>query len=694
MSLQAQTALLAALLSVTLGASLLLRRRGEGIARWYAALTTNLSLWWVASFFARFAVQSGLWRDVMLILIAPLPVTALGFYRRLLTLGGDDEQAASQAWRAAVFSGALLLALAYFLPDFLVQDLDAVDRLCRAVILLSLGFGLYFVWRRAQRTPSRTESVRLSYLFFGGLITGVLILSDVFTHAGLGDVTAVVYLYLLSQSILRRRLLDLKEILGKMASLAIEAALVAALYGALTSPAWLSQNLGLFALNGFVASVVLLLLVDPMRERVEDWVSRRLFREKASFAREVVALAKDLARIIDPPTMARRIVSALERTDRVTHASVYVLDDSGHNFARLGRLGPETALGPDDPAVRPALDRLARGEILITDAIESERNELDRGGKERGKLMEDYAAELGALARSLRGMEAGIAVPFSRDGKLLGFMTLRDERLREAYSREEISMLREVAAQATLVIENSRSYEQQKQRDRLAALGEMAAGLAHEIRNPLGAIKGAAQLVQTAQDPSQTEEFLQIIVEEADRLNTVVRQFLDYARPLRLSLQPVNIRQVLRRAVALLGEEAEGVEIEVDIEEGLPLAQGDAELLTQVFLNLAQNACQAMDGQGILGISAVLSGDKSFIVCRVEDTGPGIPPEILPSLFVPFFTTKEKGTGLGLAISQRIIERHGGTIGARSLPGQGAAFIVRLPVAAQKAEKEEKTPSE
>src|SRR5690606_4406180 len=114
-----------------------------------------------------------------------------------------------------------------------------------------LGFGLYFVWRRAQRTPSRTESVRLSYLFFGGLITGVLILSDVFTHAGLGDVTAVVYLYLLSQSILRRRLLDLKEILGKMASLAIEAALVAALYGALTSPAWLSQNLGLFALNGF-----------------------------------------------------------------------------------------------------------------------------------------------------------------------------------------------------------------------------------------------------------------------------------------------------------------------------------------------------------------------------------------------------------------------------------------------------------
>src|SRR5262249_47962411 len=116
-----------------------------------------------------------------------------------------------------------------------------------------------------------------------------------------------------------------------------------------------------------------------------------------------------------------------------------------------------------------------------------------------------------------------------------------------------------------------------------------------------------------------------------------------------------------------------------DVDEQLPPALGDPELLTQVFLNLAQNACQAMGGQGRLGLSAARSEDQTAIVCRVEDTGPGIPPEVLPSLFLPFFTTKEKGTGLGLAISQRIIERHGGTIGARSLPGQGAAFIVRLP---------------
>jgi signal transduction histidine kinase len=457
-----------------------------------------------------------------------------------------------------------------------------------------------------------------------------------------------------------------------MASLGIEAAFLTAIFGALAIPALITGELGSFALSGIVASVVVLLLIDPARDRIEDWVTRRIFQEKARFTAEIAPLLRDLGRNIEPAAMAGRLLTSLERTDRATHAAVYAVDESGGRLTRIGKIGPVGTLSPDDPAVRPVLARLTAGEVLLTDVVETKLRERELRG--RGD-----AAELGALLMALHGLEIGVAVPFVLDGQLLGFLSVRDERRREAYSREEIELLRQVAAQATLVIENSRLYERVKQRDRLAALGEMSAGLAHEIRNPLGAIKGAAQLVITSPDLPSAQEFLQIIVEEVDRLGAVVGEFLDYARPLRISPQPVDLGQVMKRSVALLGDLARGIEIELDLDDDLPNVPGDPELLTQVFLNLAQNACQAMNGAGRLGLSASLAENASLVVCRVEDTGPGIPPEVLGNLFVPFFTTKEKGTGLGLAISQRIIERHSGVISARSLPGQGAAFVVRLP---------------
>src|SRR5262249_2123008 len=156
-------------------------------------------------------------------------------------------------------------------------------------------------------------------------------------------------------------------------------------------------------------------------------------REKERFETAVVELTRGLARVIEPQAMSRKILDAFERTDRVTHAAVYALDGSGRGLSRLGKLGPSPALGPDDPAARPALDRLSGGEVLITDASEAERGELERDAARRGRQKaEGYAVELGALARALRGMEAGVAVPFARDSRLLGFLTLRDERLREA----------------------------------------------------------------------------------------------------------------------------------------------------------------------------------------------------------------------------------------------------------------------
>ncbi len=213
------------------------------------------------------------------------------------------------------------------------------------------------------------------------------------------------------------------------------------------------------------------------------------------------------------------------------------------------------------------------------------------------------------MLRTLEQMNGSVALGFSGEDQLLGVLVLRDERLREAYSTDEIELFRGVATTIGITLQNSQVYERMKERDRLAALGQMAAGLAHEIRNPLGSIKGAAQFLQPAQTADKTatamrrgrargpREFLDIIVEEVNRLNKIVSQFLDYARPYRGEQRPLEVADVLKKTLSLLPKEKETrahVEIVTTFAERLPPVRADAEQLLQVFLNLSLNALQAM----------------------------------------------------------------------------------------------------
>src|SRR5258708_379968 len=293
------------------------------------------------------------------------------------------------------------------------------------------------------------------------------------------------------------------------------------------------------------------------------------------------------------------------------------------------------------------------------------------------------------MLRTLEQMNGSVALGFSGEDQLLGALVLRDERLREAYSSDEIEIFRGVATTIGVTLQNSQVYERMKERDRLAALGQIAAGLSHEIRNPLGSIKGAAQFLQPAaqQTGDATKEFLDIIVEEVNRLNKIVSQFLDYARPYRGEQRPLEVNEVLKKTLQLIAKErGRSVEIVSRLAEGRPPVRADAEQLLQVFLNLSLNALQAMPQGGQLLLSTSLrratrrGAAAAFLEVRFRDTGVGIPPGDLRNLFIPFFTTKEKGTGLGLPISQRIIENHGGTIEVRSQPSEGATFTVLLPV--------------
>jgi two-component system sensor histidine kinase HydH len=223
--------------------------------------------------------------------------------------------------------------------------------------------------------------------------------------------------------------------------------------------------------------------------------------------------------------------------------------------------------------------------------------------------------------------------------------------------------------------------EQLRRADRLSALGELSAGMAHEIRNPLGAIKGAVEILKDDYSPDEAKyEFIGILIKETDRLNRIVQEFLGFARPKIPEFQPADVNEAIESVLTLTAQESRkaGVMVEKRLDPSIGKRSIDAGMLKQAFLNLILNAIQAMPNGGILTIESSLQG--RVLIVKISDTGTGIPEENRKKLFSPFFTTKKSGTGLGLAITYRIIENHRGTIDVASEPGKGTTFTVKIPV--------------
>ncbi|MBI1736450.1 MAG: PAS domain-containing protein [Candidatus Rokubacteria bacterium] len=230
----------------------------------------------------------------------------------------------------------------------------------------------------------------------------------------------------------------------------------------------------------------------------------------------------------------------------------------------------------------------------------------------------------------------------------------------------------------------------------LAAAGRMAVGLAHEVRNPLGAIRGAVQLLARELPPGSTlVEYTDVLTKEVDRVNRIIEMLLDLARPVQLRIVPLNLHQLLDR-VGLLSEEIareRGVTIVRRYDPSLPPILGDEDRMLQVFHNLVRNAIEAMADGGALTLSTRMSlhplfgkmdvggGQRTMVEALVADEGAGIPADVRARIFDPFFTTKDHGLGLGLALCHRIVEEHRGAIQVTSREGRGTIVTCFLPVA-------------
>jgi two-component system sensor histidine kinase HydH len=675
--LRTRTSLLCGALAVIIAASMLLRGRTRRAQILFALFSLDVGLWYLAQWLYHF-VHQALWWRFTAILAVTLPQLALHLFEAIF----PRKEGRSLLLRVA----GVLAVPAVVLVLSPIHGRGFARGLVFLYVFGLFTAGLWSLWLRGSRSRSRATQRRVRFLVLIGAAAALFSLADFLWFVGaplppVGAVLSIVFLYVLAESLIRERLVDLYEMLGRaMVSTAVAFALAGIFYV-------FAELIGGFQtmyLNAILAAIGMLTLFEPLRDMVAAYI-HRAFRERIDLERAVTRARRALAHVLEVDEMLEVVVAALEDSQRATAAAVYLRDPMGSDYELMASFGPSAPARLEWAAVRPLVERLVSAPVVL-ESVAEELAESQTMGTSRaldadGSLL--IAAEL--LGPFKEGVCLGIR---SEPSELIGLLVLADDRVTDAFSGEDVALLELLSSQIGVVVENSRQYLRLQERDRLAALGQMAAGLAHEVKNPLGAIKGAAQLLAdpgNGREPdAPTREFVGIILEEVDRLDRVVRSVLDYGRPSKGNPVSVDVNAAVRRTLQVIGSSREqATRLLLETDDALPPVRLDEEQLRQVLINLVRNAEEAMGGEGAVVVTThrrLAPSGSGYVEIAVQDRGPGIPEDQLPHLFVPFFTTKPRGTGLGLAISQRMVQSMGGRIEVVSQPGVGSVFTILLPV--------------
>lgn len=332
--------------------------------------------------------------------------------------------------------------------------------------------------------------------------------------------------------------------------------------------------------------------------------------------------------------------------------------------------------------------RIQREDFLVT-ALRQKQYVLvaDRQPASGDDLAITYAM------KRMAEMGGNACIPFMEKSDLTGFCLVGRKKDGTPFSEAEIRTLSILAGYAAVAIENARLFDSVKKMkmslrrsDRLASLGTLTAGLAHEIRNPLVSVHTFLQLLpERYEDDEFRTQFHELACDELERLNMLMEELLAFARPSDPNLRLTSLNDIVDKMLMLVGSESKkkGIEIIREFSDNIPEVIMDREQIKQVLMNVFLNAVQAMPGGGTLEIRTMPlaeNGQPDFVQIEVKDTGVGIAEKDIDSLFNPFFTTKEQGTGLGLAIAHQIVREHRGFIDVDSKEGYGTTFFITLPV--------------
>lgn len=697
MEVQTVSLIIAAFVSGSLGVAAFMRNHRNPLFLSFSLLClllfTHYSLSVLSSFDAGSRFVDSKFQTLVLL--------ALGIWMVYFT----KSLAPESSKRLRIFSLSLLFLCAlsvvflifHPVPGFFVWE----ELLFPFLVLIPVTLWFFGLSRAARRSKLTREKLRLRFALWGGVITLALYVTDVLAFSGygvprLGTLGGTLYLMLVFQLFVQKELLTAEELVARLALFGAIALILSVIYAVLVS--WVGGRPGLFFFNTLIASFVVILLFEPIRNLTSRLARSLYLTRNWLLEQELDRLATDALGVLSPAFLALRLEESLKRALGVESASLYVIDREGLSLVRVKE---QDSTEPFEVSVSsPLIEymRLRRGKAFVLETIENDRDLY--GSKSNRRFYQ-------SCVEAMRQLRSDFVLPFLHEGQPIGFCAVSTGE-RVVLSNEQLRAFLPLSRQMAVTLKNSQNFMQFSEREKLAAVGEMAAGLAHEIKNPLGAIRGAAQLLTESIGSTQRQEFLEIIQDESDRLSAVLSDFLDYAKPRREVRQgSCDVLRVLEHTKALVPRDS-GLDIQLISEKAAIEAELDPEILKQVLLNLFLNAYEATREKGDPRIHVrireigplsewseiglrFLRGEKSwktlksgqrkpYLEILIEDNGPGIGEAERAKIFQPFFTTKPKGTGLGLAICKRLVEGMGGSISLRQVEPGGATFVIHLPM--------------
>ena len=475
--------------------------------------------------------------------------------------------------------------------------------------------------------------------------------------ADVAMVLSALFPALIAYAILKRNLFDLDAVLRASLVYGVATALVLGVYFAAVAVA--SHFATILVGQSFAVALTLAVAVvfHPLRKGVQRIVDKLLYRDSRMPA--LLELLRALPSVEDVSSLAEVALGPLLRLTRARGVVLFVPSPLG----RLDVAGRAGDSGDADP-------HLPLGGALEAALMASPRPQAVRD------LGEEAAAERAYLG----GLGLELLVPLVGRGRLDGLLAFTAPR-GGVFGYGVLHALEDAAPQLALALENAALVAERALRERLAALGQLAAVIVHEVKNPLGIIKvSAGALRQRARDDASST-LCACIEDEVDRMDATVRRLLELARPPQPALKPTDVGALIRQTLERLAPELAAARIDVRCELGeAPKVNADAEWIRNALLNLFLNAREAMPSGGALSVRMRPATEQALVEIEVEDSGVGMDEATRRQLFRPFFTTRHGGTGLGLAIVKRVVEDHKGAIRVESRPGRGSRFTLTLPL--------------
>ncbi len=425
--------------------------------------------------------------------------------------------------------------------------------------------------------------------------------------------------------------------------------------------------------------VGLMIGLPKLLPRAERMMQERLFAGRFGYQDALSGLVRELSTLPTIEQVLGTVVTTLHSQMQVSRVLVLLQDSLSGDY----RLQAESGLGPQDDSEALVL----KEDSSIVKWLLENRDALVRD--EMARRVPTWQRE--QLEAELNQLKAAIAVPMILDDRLVGLIGIGEKLSREMFFVGDLRLLGTLATEVALAVKYRRMESEVTRKTRLIELGTIAAGVAHEIRNPLASIKTFAQLMpEHMDDPEFKNEFSKLVLKDVDRITKVIESMLAFARPAQVNIKEQPANDLIEEAILLVQPRLKGKHIELSREfHGNPIVNVDKHQILQVLVNLLSNAADASHDQGKIrvatGVSQLDLGgdgnrDQKYTVIEVADNGSGIPTNVRNRLFDPFFTTKKEGTGLGLSISQKIVRDHGGAITVTSVVGKGTSFHVNLPL--------------